>query len=269
MRELQFGVEIEFFGVNYNDAITALVDAGIKMESFHGYTHDDSKDTWKITTDSSVTSSGTGVAYGLELVSPILKGDAGLDELRIAVDTLSRIGAKIDKTCGLHVHHNAADLPMTALAKVVLMYYKYQKAFNSILPMSRRTAKRNWYCRPIPSVEVANLIEKQTNENIVKPGEMFRIMHLNRYTVVNVKAYYRHKTIEFRQHNGSLNSDKIEAWVLLTYQLVNHCSVIEKVDRPTRREGLKCLISELNLQNTWLERFYIERAEQLNNEEEI
>ena len=70
MRELKFGIEIEFFGANYITVIEQLRANGIQVAEFAGYTHAVIP-KWKITTDCSVTSTGTGLNKGLELVSQI------------------------------------------------------------------------------------------------------------------------------------------------------------------------------------------------------
>lgn len=88
MRELKFGVEIEFFGANYVTVIEKLRAAGISVADFSGYTHKVIAQ-WKVTTDASVTASNTGLYRGLELVSPILYGDEGLDELAKVYEVLN------------------------------------------------------------------------------------------------------------------------------------------------------------------------------------
>ena len=39
--------------------------------------------------------------------------------------------------------------------------------------------------------------------------------------VVNFQAYLRHGTVEFRQHQGSLNPTKIWNWVVFTQSIMN------------------------------------------------
>lgn len=48
-----------------------------------------------------VTSSGSQM--GVEVVSPILRGQAGLDFIKATCEFLNAIGAKVNRTCGLHV----------------------------------------------------------------------------------------------------------------------------------------------------------------------
>ena len=41
-----------------------------------------------------------------------------------------------------------------------------------------------------------------------------------RYTKVNSQSYNRHKTIEFRQHSGTINYTKIMGWVKFLKDLI-------------------------------------------------
>jgi hypothetical protein len=97
-----FGVEAEFYNITPQTAIDALRAVGIVAVNA-GYTHRIMSE-WKIVTDSSVTSTGTGTGYGLELVSPILRGRDGLEQVAKALDALRNAGAKVNKSCGIHVH---------------------------------------------------------------------------------------------------------------------------------------------------------------------
>ena len=43
----------------------------------------------------------------------------------------------------------------------------------------------------------------------------------NRYLKLNLEAFGRYGTVEFRQHSGTLNGEKAEAWIGLLVALVN------------------------------------------------
>ena len=266
--ELQFGVEIEFYNVHYDLAIAELRAAGLEVSKFAGYTHEDSETAWKVTTDSSVTSYNTGTYVGLELVSPILKGDKGLDDLRTALTVLSNIGARVDSTCGLHVHHNASSFDHQQLINIVNLYYTHQAGINTILPKSRRTSARARYCKPIPTRSLAAInyerryIDCNTeNEKLMKAVHSFT----TRYLVINLHAFLRHKTVEFRQHSGTLDADKAEAWILLTYQMMRYAST-HTVDEPqNNRKSLQQLLETIGLEDTWVSDYLNSRQIALAN----
>ena len=90
-----FGVEFEFFNVTRSDVKEALDKVGIESE-IQLYNHVTSK-VWKLVWDSSVTSTGTEyfinlhgerTKAGVELVSPVLYGADGIEQLRTPVQIL-------------------------------------------------------------------------------------------------------------------------------------------------------------------------------------
>jgi hypothetical protein len=98
----RFGVEIESYGIEKNNLERALRAAGIVVEA-QSYNHN-TIPKWKIVSDSSISGTNT-----FELVSPVLQGEAGLAELKKVCEVLTTLGAKINKTCGLHIHFEAVD----------------------------------------------------------------------------------------------------------------------------------------------------------------
>ena len=51
-------------------------------------------------------------------------------------------------------------------------------------------------------------------------SDIFDAMNGNRYFKVNACSYARHQTIEFRQHQGSTDFEKISNWVNFCAKLV-------------------------------------------------
>ena len=246
MRELKFGVEIEFFGANYVTVIERLRAAGISVADFSGYTHKVIAQ-WKVTTDSSVTMDGTGLYRGLELVSPILYGDEGLDELQKVYEVLNSCGAKVDKTCGTHVHFDIADFTVQNCKNFLNLYYNYQGIINYLVPPSRR---RNEFCNPLKKADLVKI-----NQDWVTSIRDIAYVICTRYSKVNLQSYVKYGTIEIRQHGGTLEFDKMEAWIILMYQLLDSAKNEEKVTlicRPytVTQKNLNRLLKTTNLDNT-------------------
>lgn len=97
-----FGVEIEAYGISRATLAKELRREGINV-AVEGYNHD-TREHWKLVTDGSLRGENT-----FELVSPILKGEEGLEELKKVCKVLKAKGAKVNKTCGLHIHFDATD----------------------------------------------------------------------------------------------------------------------------------------------------------------
>lgn len=197
----QFGVEAEFYGITPTMAIEALEAVGISV-SFEGYTHA-VMSNWKIVTDGSVSGAGTGRGTGLELVSPILKGEEGLIELSKALDALHNAGAKVNTTCGIHVHVDTVGMNGMQRKNFFNAYVKNQLLMDRLVSQSRRN-NRNYTC-PFSNSQAehyANLAEQGSLGN-------------SRYWTVNVNSFPKYGTLEFRQHQGSLSGKKVVAWVQL------------------------------------------------------
>lgn len=211
--KLKFGVEIEFYGVHYQAVIDSLRQAGIAVADYEGYTHAVIP-KWKITTDVSVTSIGTGLpGRGLELVSPILYGDEGLDELEKVYTVLNSLGAKVDKSCGTHVHFDIADYTVDNMKSFLNLFFKYQNVINYLVPKSRRDV--NSYCQPITHSQIS-YINRPINDSIRDIASAL----LTRYKKINLQSYVKYGTLEVRQHGGTTEFEKIEAWIVLMYQMI-------------------------------------------------
>lgn len=254
MRQIKIGAEIEFFGVNYTEVVQALTAKGISV-SFEGYTHQ-VMSCWKLVTDVSVNSRGTGVGRGLELVSPILYGDEGLDELQIVMETLDSIGAKVDRTCGLHIHHDVADYDVENFISLHNLYYNYQKGINSIVPQSRRTGARNTYCKGLPKSDLDYI------QNATSISQVARWIG-TRYVVLNSQSYVKYGTIEFRQHSGTVEFEKLEAWIVLTHCMVNYCRNNKVTLNSTNEGNLDTLLKKLNLDGSFAGEYLKQRRERL------
>jgi hypothetical protein len=196
---LTFGVEIEILmtpGLSQELIETALRDDGINA-TIERYNHQ-TRQHWKIITDASC---------GWEIVSPILSGEQGLNELRKVCETLTRIGCKVDKTCGLHVHIGADALGVDRVKSTIKRWLGNESQnLDSIQPPSRR-GTNNQYCLPL-----ANTIRTDLIDDCLTIDQLVRLQS-TRYSKLNLQSYRTHRTIEFRHHAGSTNATKITNWV--------------------------------------------------------
>lgn len=200
----KFGLEVEFNGITATTAAAALNAAGINT-AVEGYNHQ-TRGHWKIVTDGSVRATGTGAGSGLELVSPPLFYGEGYADVVTACEALVAAGATVDVTCGIHVHHDADHLPGEALAQVIEIYGRRQSAIDNLVAPSRRAGGRasNW-CAHLSDAEIARQAEAFRTTG--------RPVAANRYRTVNTESFLRYGTLEFRQHGGSTNAEKIVAWI--------------------------------------------------------
>ena len=193
---LTFGVEIEILSTIDRSAIATVLQAEGINAVVEGYNHRTQR-YWKVITDASC---------GLEIVSPILSGEQGLDELRKVCEVLTRIGCQVDRTCGLHVHIGADALGVAKVRSVVKRWLGNEDNLDSIQPRSRR-GRSNTYCQPLAATMRTHLIDNCFNiEDLAN-------IQSTRYSKLNLQSYRTHRTIEFRHHSGSTDSTKITNWV--------------------------------------------------------
>lgn len=212
MFQRTYGIEIEAYNVDRHTVANALQAAGIDAEVQH-YNHATSG-AWKVITDSSIQGD-----KGFEVVSPILQGEEGLRQVKVVMDTLTAIGAKVNKSCGLHVHFGAQDLELKHFKNLFKRWVKFEDCFDALMPESRRE-DNNIYCRSIRNRFGSDRVQAINNaifaiekaDSIT--GLYETVAGCNRYYKLNLGSYARHGTIEFRHHSGTVEAEKAINWIL-------------------------------------------------------
>ncbi|WP_375445765.1 amidoligase family protein [uncultured Fibrella sp.] len=236
----RFGIEIEAYNVNKNTLATALRAAGIEVE-VEGYNHN-TRPHWKIVTDASLNG-----ANSFELVSPILEGQAGLVELETVCRVMKQKRAYINRSCGLHVHFDAANIGLPQTKNLLVNYARYESVIDSFMPASRR-GTTNGYCQSLTAL--TSRIDAATTMNALTSTVM-----PSRYFKVNLQSYLRYKTIEFRQHSGTVEFEKISNWVLFLHNLVEYSR--------TSRVGTASMESLQTIQQPEIFTYYHNRQSEL------
>lgn len=197
----KFGVEIEYIG-GTQSLIREMERRGLTV-SYEGYTHRVTPGAWKIVTDGSLSNGG------YELVSPPLSGSAGRRQVKLACEALQASGARVNNSCGLHVHHDIHDLDAAGIGRLASLWSNNQRNINWLVAASRRDSQ---WAQPLTSTEVAQY-------NAMNPARDLRSqvqsIAYRRYRSLNFLAYVRYGTVEVRQHQGTLNAKKMLAWIAL------------------------------------------------------
>lgn len=188
----------------YHELLEVLNTAvGLKEESWGAGT----KDYWKIETDGSLR--GSSCWKMMEIVAPPLEPKQMFRELKIVTDILKEFGCTVNKTCGLHVHHCAKKFTAKRLQYAVNLIVKSEQAIDCMMPKSRRGSNAYW-CKSNRDV-----LNDSINSDIgtVRRGDHWR------YRKLNLTAYLKHETLEYRQHAGTIELEKIVLWVAFTQAL--------------------------------------------------
>lgn len=210
-----FGIELEISGINRQTALRTLraINISVQDESYNHVT----RNHWKLVHDASVQN-------GFEVVSPILHGEDGVEEAMAVAEALADAGANVNRSCGFHVHFDASDLSAADVKTIVRRYADHEREIDAMMPPSRR-GNQNSYCKSLTGLPFERFMQATSIH------EMAGVMG-SRYYKVNLEAYQRHGTIEFRQHSGTLNARKIAAWVRFLAQFIDACKCLQNVETP-------------------------------------
>ncbi|KAI4131340.1 MAG: hypothetical protein LQ347_003031 [Umbilicaria vellea] len=248
--EPTFGIELEFIVLyqkeDYVDAdheealLQHMVDE-LKGNNFPvNNPHVDNIDNWTVSTDSTVELEQKELPrhlqgsqwYVVELKSPAYRYRMeALTEVQRAVDLVKkRFNIFVNRTCGFHVHVGNRDRGFTleTVKNLALLVTVFERQINQLHPRHRNS---NTWCETpgmqFPSLnlwEVVEAIEAMSDiedltalmcrNRVFGGGSKFRA-----YNFTNL-SYGETKTIEFRQHQGTMDTLAIRAWIGLTCRLV-------------------------------------------------
>ena len=243
-----FGIEIECF-LNQDQELfandfNAMSSDNRKKQSI--YYAPNSYGTWR--TDKWVLGyDGTVRAYGnsnhhfgVELTSCPIKFSE-LDNIKPILKSLKDGGATVNKSCGFHCHIDAKDLSTKDVKKIMINYLIYEEVIAFMHPYSRRwNAGYASSTRNVNTSQIDNAFRNATTNDLIKKIRRARnweklfltcSSYDPRYVKLNIKGLYQYHarfgpsqgrtgTIEFRQHGGTIDQDKIINWISFCYQLV-------------------------------------------------
>lgn len=230
LKDQTFGMELEFTGITRAQAARAIA---YELNGNYNFTREPAYDRrvirdskgrkWSICSDSSVTGSGGG--NGGEFVSPICTyEDIEVDgTIQRCVRALKKAGARVDRTCGLHVHVGADKHTAKSLKNLVFTF----KAKQDLIYKAAEAEDRleNGFCKPIDNRLVTNLKKvkgldegklRKTWYDTYAPGQD-QSAHYNgsRYHGLNLHSVWYHGTVEFRLFHATLHAGKVRAYVNL------------------------------------------------------
>lgn len=211
---MTFGVEIECYmpiGMTSSELSAKVRAAGVECYP-EAYNHSVRR-FWKIVTDGSLHD----MVRGVELVSPVLTGEAGFSDIAKVCKVLTSIGCKVSQKAGLHVHVGCRNENPTTLRRIACNYSYYQNVIDGFLAPSRRDANYAKRLRTDATVERATSV----NEVILSVGQNPHTPRaISRQAVVNFQSLNSYGTVEFRQHQGSVEAEKVLNWVKFCGRMV-------------------------------------------------
>jgi len=220
MQDLTFGIEIETIKQTRQTvakAIQSVVGATVQHEGlgYDAWTVKDAKGrSWKVVMDASLNADREHQA---EIVSPILKAE-DIAEMQEVVRAVRAAGAKVDTSCGIHIHIGADRFNPQAVTNLVKMVNKQEELIYAALAVapSRKAA----YAKPVD----ANFLRKiETRKparmddlNVAWYGQLNRNpVHYDnsRYHGVNLHNVWYRGTVEFRWFEATLHAGRTKAYL--------------------------------------------------------
>lgn len=197
-QRLTFGVEIETYGMVRANLYASATHHNLNVE-YQGYNHHDSNSVFRFVPDSSIR----GVCP-IECVTPILNNSkAGFKKLETCCKVLNEAGARVNRSTGLHVHIGSKTLTEKQYVNVFQNYKMLEFVIDSFMAISRRASNSQWCAS----------LRGHNFDNCNTSTDVRRELNNDRYHKVNANSYLTHKTIEFRQHQGTTDFTKISKWV--------------------------------------------------------
>jgi len=216
MKTLRYGIEIETVGLD-KASIARAIHAVIGGAVAHDYdgvrvTAPDGR-IWKVVRDGSLS----GGERSGEIVSPILTY-ADLETLQEVVRAVRKAGAKVDASCGIHIHVDAARFDAAGLRNLVKIVNKQEQLIEHALGITE--ARRSRWCRGIDQAFLAT-IERQRPTNLEQMNRAWYGYHNRapqhydhtRYHGVNLHNVWFRGTVEYRWFEATLHAGQIKAYV--------------------------------------------------------
>lgn len=232
-----FGVEIECLVAS--SVMRECATRNAMHFQYEGYNHEDNNHYYKFVSDSSIRGENP-----IECVSPVLTGKVGMKSLENCCKALNEANAQVNVSTGLHVHIGAQNLSDEAYVNVFKNYQKLESVVDTFMARSRRENNSQW-CRSLQGKDFSFCTSK---------NDVYDVMSGNRYYKVNACSYSRHRTIEFRQHQGSTDFEKISNWV-------NFCAKLVAWSKKHVLQAEVTSIDEIPFLTTKEKSFFKQRAE--------
>lgn len=177
-------------------------------------------------------------------------GDVFLDHIAEIGDALKAADAGVDTSCGMHCHVDARDYQWKDLFKLCKLYGKIEQGLFSLVAKSRRGNHYSQFAAETysfdsfrtfkadllrtlygwrngrdysyhPRVKKLNTLFR--NSGVVKKyvGEASQKYCDSRYFALNLHSFFYRGTIEFRHHQGTTRTDKMQNWGLICAAIID------------------------------------------------
>lgn len=241
MRSQNFGIEIEMTGLT-RAAAARIIAGHFDTQATHvgggydAYTIRDNRNRqWKVVSDASIrcrngNNRSASRDYSVEFVSPICQYE-DIETVQELVRKLRAGGAKVNDSCGIHVHVDASShTPQTLRNIVNIMASKEDLLYKTL----KVQVNREYYCQKADTRFLEELNHKrpktmQEVEQMWYNGYGGRYIHYDdsRYHALNLHSVFSKGTIEFRMFNSTLHAGEVKAYIQLCLA-ISHQALVQR-----------------------------------------
>ena len=249
MKNQTFGIEIETTGIGRERTAKAIARyfgttaryVGHHLGDWHVPMPDGRH--WTVERDGSVTDPSA------EVVSPVCRYE-DIEMVQAVVRAIRAAGAKADRSCGIHIHIGLGEHTPQSLRRLVNIVNAKEDLLTQALGID--PYRRHRWCAPVAPefLEVLNRAKPDSFEKMAQLWyrhsggsrsdwrECARTHYdSSRYHLLNLHAAFSTErpahTIEFRAFNGTLDPDKILAYIQLCLA-ISAQALTSKAASPTR-----------------------------------
>lgn len=202
---------------------------------------DEQNRQWKLVSDSSIhcenrSGSPAGKIYAVEMVSPICVYE-DIETIQELVRKLREAGAKVNDSCGIHIHVDASAHTAATLRNIVNIMAAKEDLLYKALQVG---VSRERYCKKADTRFLDDVNRKRPHsmqelERLWYNRPSGRSYHYNdtRYHALNLHSVFSKGTIEFRLFNSTLHAGKVKAYIQLCLA-ISHQALEQKRAQPTR-----------------------------------
>jgi putative amidoligase enzyme len=256
-RSRKFGVEIECFGIEREELHLYFCQWGVLSSVRDLYSAND-YECWTLGVDNTIIGENP-----VEIISPELLGLDGLSEVKRVCQILESVNLKVNDSCAFHVHWDVSDFTGWHVVQLLRLYAKFEPVIDLFMDPSRR-GNKNSHCQSLikeGGFEWMNKLRPFLHEKAYQVADTFsRTQGLStpvtslpssRHHKVNPVSILKYGTVEFRQHQGTLNFNEMMYWILFTGQLINR--VKSGIVVNSGKASLGSLISLLKLSDNCID----------------
>ena len=234
----RFGAEFEYTGITRSQTAYILFKF-FQREVVHKHTskgyishriRDQKGRLWCVAYDTSIHAqkivNGQVVdaeeQYRVELITPPLRYDEDIKLLTNIIRAIKEKGAFVNNSCGIHIHLDGKGHDAQSIKNFCNIIASRLSLFD--LALETDEDRRKKYCKDLDKsfIQSINSVSSPTMD-LIEAAWYQKWQwddHRSRYCFLNLHCYFSgNKTLELRCFNGSLDADKVQAYIVFALGL--------------------------------------------------